>query len=274
MPVKIHSVIPDNQPHRIVIILDASGSFSPTPASSNWSIARAMASHLAESRLQQTSLALLIFNDRVQEQIDFSQGQEAVAQRLRQIGADPNYVKTKIRGKTALWDTVIAGLELLHAPTSSDIMYLITDGGENASHVSSTEVRRRLVSSGSRIFVTLLTDRLSGNRNRSPEELGGPDEMAAMARATGGAIFGPVTKTQFGLTLAGGEFNQNLSASDALKHLYQTMFEGYRVEIELPREVDKWREWKLELSKEKRQQFKDARFGYTRDLAPCPQIQK
>jgi len=272
-PVKILSVVPDNRPHRIVIVLDASGSLGPSPASGNWQLGRALASHLAESRLQNASLALLIFNDRIQEQIDFSQGSAAVVKRLREIGADPNYVKTRVRGRTALWDTIIVGLGLLQNPTSADAFYAITDGGENASRARPNEVRRLLAASGSRVFVSLLLGS-PGNRSLTPEEQNGPDEMGAMALATGGSVFGPVTQTRFGLALVGSDSDQKLTASDALSHFYQTMLGGYRVEIELPSDVDKWREWKLALSKEKQQQFKNAQLGYTRDLAPCKELRK
>lgn len=272
-PVRILSVVPDNRPHRIVILLDASGSLGPGAAPSNWQLARAMASHLAESKLQMTSFALLIFNDRVQEQIDFSQGPEAMARRLQQIGADPNYQKTKVRGKTALWDTLIAGQRLLREPTSADTLYAITDGGENASRAKSTEVRRRLAAVGSRVFVCLLAPPF-GYRDRTPEEASGRDEMNEMAHATGGAVFGPVTVGMFGRTFLNGDFSRKNQVSDALNGFYQAMLEGYSVGIELPSDVDKWREWQLELSKAKQKQFKDAQLRYTLDLAPCKELLK
>jgi hypothetical protein len=272
-PVKILSVVPDNLPHRIVIVLDASGSFASEPGTAHWQLARMMASHLAESKLQNSSLALLIFNDKVQEQIDFSERPGLVAERLRQIAADPNYLKTKIRGKTALWDTVLAGLGLLRNPTSADDFYLITDGGENASRATPTEMLRRLAPSGSRMFLSFLPSSL-GYRNLTAEEITASDEMIKMAHATGGAVFGGVTKSRSGALLLSGNYDQKLTFSTLLDHFYQTMVSGHRMEIELPNRVDKWRDWKLELSKEKQREFKDFQLGYTRDLPPCAESQK
>ncbi len=276
-PINILSVIPDNGPHRIVIILDASGSIGqpPTtmPGQNNWPLERQMASHLVEIRPRETTFALLIFNDKVIDQIDFSQGPEAVVEKLRQIGADSNYQKAHVKGRTALWDTVLVGLGLLHDPTSADAVYLITDGGEDASRATSTDVRRRLAPSSSRVFVSLMVSS-AGNRNRTPKELNGPEEMSKIAHATGGAIFGPVAQGSAGPVLLLADSNQNLTISTGLRNFYQTMLGGYRMEIELPSLVDEWRELKLELSKEKQLQFKDSQIGYTRDLAPCIELSK
>jgi len=276
-PVKILSIVADGRPHHIVILLDSSGSLGAPPigmsGESNWPLARQIASHLAETKPREATFALLIFNDRVTEQIDFTQSPGAVAERLRQIGADPNYQKTAVKGRTALWDTVLAGQGLFHDPTFADVLYLITDGGEDASRASSTDVRRRLVASSSRVFVSLILSPL-GNRNRTPEEINGLEEMSKIAHATGGAIFGPVTQSASGPVLLANASNESLTISSGLRNFYQTILGGYRMEIELPSDLDKWREWKLELSMEKQRQFKESQLGYTRDLAPCSEFPK
>ncbi len=207
-PVKIRSIVADERPHRIVIILDASGSIGPppptTPGRSAWSLERQLASHLVEIRPRETTFALLIFNDKV---------------------------------------------------------------------ITSTDIRRRLAASNSRVFVSLMVSS-AGNRNRTPEELNGPEEMSKIAHATGGAIFGPVAQGSSGPVLLVTDSNQNLTISSGLRNFYKTMLGGYRIEIELPSPVDKWREWKLELTKEKQKQFKDSQLGYTRDLEPCTELPK
>jgi len=185
-PVKILSIVADERPHRIVIILDASGSIGPPPTTSvgsAWPLERQMASHFVEIRPRKTTFALLVFNDKVIDQIDFSQGPETVVEKLRQIGADSNYQKVHVKGRTALWDTLLVGLGLLHEPTSADSVYLISDGGEDASRATSTDVRRRLAASSSRVFVSLMISS-TGNHNRTPEELNGPEEMSKIASIT------------------------------------------------------------------------------------------
>ena len=79
-PVKVLSIVPDDRPHRIVILVDASGTMA-----AKWREVLAPASDLAETTLPNTRMALLIFKDKIEEQVSFSQGQSPVAERLRQI---------------------------------------------------------------------------------------------------------------------------------------------------------------------------------------------
>jgi len=269
-PVKILSIVLENRPHRIVIALDASGSLGPGTGPSDWPLVLQMGSDLVQSGLTQTRFVVLIFNEKVQEQIDFSHGSAGVIQRLQQIAADSKY---QVRGRTALWDTALVGFNLLRNPTSGDALYLITDGGENASKASSSDVRRRLAASGSRVFVALVAFTEIGSRNRTPEELkghAGPAEAKEVAQATGGALFGPVSEGPTGPYI----LFRNFPVSEGLSHFYKSILSGYRMEIELPVAVDKWREWKLELTKEKQKQFKDSELGYARDLEPCRELPK
>jgi hypothetical protein len=77
-PVKILSVVPDNGPHRIVIVLDASGSIGPQQTGmsgqSNWPVARQMASHLAEIRPRETSFACSFLMIRCENKLIFRKG--------------------------------------------------------------------------------------------------------------------------------------------------------------------------------------------------------
>lgn len=274
-PVRILSIVPENRPHRIVIGLDASGSFGPKPGagSDEWSLAQRVAVDFVERSLKQTDFALLIFNDKIQEQIDFSQRPTTIARRLRQLEADSNYWKKRVKGRTALWDTILVGLELLHNPTSADALYLITDGGENASKATARDVRRRLAVTGTRVFVCLVSLPASDQpRARAPEEASGLAEMSDMTRAVGGAILGPMSLGESGATILGSGPPGESPVSEALTHFYETMLSGYRMEIELPAAVDKWREWKLEFTKERQKQLRGSQLGYTRDLAPCTEL--
>src|SRR6266481_2777781 len=74
-PVRILSIVPDDRPHRIVILLDASESMA-----TKWGRVLAPASALAESKLPDTELALLIFGSKIYEQVGFSEGQKTIAE--------------------------------------------------------------------------------------------------------------------------------------------------------------------------------------------------
>jgi hypothetical protein len=265
-PVKILSIVPDKRPRRIVILLDTSGSMSGEPRGRKWEIARAIAAHLVDANLPNTSLALLFFSDQVHEQIGFSDGTPAIAKRLLDISANSDYVKKNVLGKTALYDAVLAALHLLDAPGFSDSIYLISDGGDNKSRSNQRDVRRALVSSGVRLHASVLAP-----TNRIPEELLGLSDITEMTTATGGVVLGPVGRKWTPANVMSFDLNQEerQALTVGLQYLYADILGNVRVELELPETPNKWGEWSLEFSREKQKQFKHTSIAYPRDLAPC-----
>jgi hypothetical protein len=270
-PVKILSIIPDDRPRRIVILLDTSGSMSGEPRGRKWEIARAIAVHLVDAHLPNTSLALFFFSDQVHEQIGFSDGTPAIAKRLLDISANPDYVKKSVLGKTALYDAVLAALHLLDAPGFSDSIYLISDGGDNNSRSKQRDVRRALVSSGVRLHASVLAP----TDDRVPEDLLGLSDITEMTTATGGVVLGPVGRTRAPHVMS-FDLNQEerQALSVGLQYLEADVLSNVRVELELPETPNKWGEWSLELSHEKQKQFKHTSIAYPRDLAPCSALPK
>ena len=271
-PVKILSIIPDDRPRRVVILLDTSGSMSGEPRGHKWEIARAIATHLVDAHLPNTSLALLFFSDQVHEQIGFSDGTPAIAKRLLDISANPDYVKKNVLGTTALYDAVLAALHLLDAPGFSDSIYLISDGGDNKSRSNQRDVRRALVSSGVRLHASVLAP----TDDRVPEDLLGLSDITEMTTATGGVVLGPVGRKPSPANVWSFDLNQEerQALSIGLQYLEADVLSKVRVELELPETPNKWGEWSLELSHEKQKQFKHTSIAYPRDLAPCSALPK
>jgi DNA-binding transcriptional ArsR family regulator len=262
-PIKILSIVPDDRRHRIVILLDASGSMA-----AKWGRVLAPASALAETKLPNTDLALLIFGSRVYEQVGFSEGQTAIAERLRHLGTDTKDAEKLVRGKTALYDSLLAGLQILGTPTSADILYLVSDGGDNASRAQFGEVSRRLSSSGVRLFVSLVVGDLEeitgvGYRSPTPEESKGPVDMRELVRKTGGEIIVPFTSR---LNVKSKEMEQ---ISAALSIFHQSMIQSYRMEVELPVPLTKERNWELKPADQNKERWKGARIVYPQELERC-----
>lgn len=268
-PVKVLSIKPDERPHRIVILLDTSGSMISRlgqSEGSKWGIARLAASHIAHANLQNTSLALLVFSDRVNEQIDFSQGTPAVTKRLSEIATDTSFAKTRVRGTTAMRDAVLSALRLLDEPGFMNSIYVISDGGDNKSKSGFRSVRDALDAAGARLFVTLLAEDPCG---QSPEEQEGLIEAADLTAATGGFVLGPLGNA------IPGRVNYNLSKDQlsgvamGLDGLYLAMTRNDLVEIELPQSVNKWSKWSLQFPADVRKTHKDWLVIYPQSLAPC-----
>jgi hypothetical protein len=253
-PAKILSIAPDVRVHRIVMLVDASGS-----TGGKWRQVITTASVLAETEMHNTQIALVVFKDKIEEQISFSQGQRGIAERLRKIRSGGVIAPG---GRTALYDSLLVGLQLLETPTSADSLYVLSDGADNASRAHFNEVAKRLSSSGVRLFVSLAVGQL-GNRYPTPEEERGPREMSDLVKRTGGDINTPFSG---GFPTKAEEVEQS---SQAILRFQQEMTENYRIELELPAELDKPRKWEVRLSEGNRVRWNDARLNYPTELAPC-----
>ena len=255
--VKVLSIVPDERPHRIVIMVDASGSMA-----NKWGEVLAPALGLAETALPNTKMALLIFKGKVEERISFSQGQDVIAERLRQIRSMAKARGQTASGRTALFGSLFIGLQLLETPTSADTLYLISDGADNTSHARFRDVAQRLSASGVRLFVSLVVGQY-GNRSPTSEEANGPLDIGDLVRKTGGKI-----NTPFGQGVP-TKLEEAQRLAQAMKRFYAAMAQNYRLEVELPTTLDKPTSWELRFSEEGKSRWKNARVNYPTQLAAC-----
>lgn len=269
--VKIISVKPDERPHRIAVLLDTSGAVLGQPDAEEWVAANTIASHISKAPLQNTSLALLLFSDKVNEQIDFSHGAPAAAKRLAEIRGDVEYAKEYLHGKTSPRDAILSAMQLVGDPRFSDSMYVIGDGADNQSRNGAHAVRDALVSRGVRLYVSMLSfgsvSGMSDWDRRSAES--DPIEISGLATASGGMVFGrfgfgPFRRVIYGLKAGEGQVTGNLLAS-----MYAGMMRNDLIEIELPEPVNDWKKWSLELSSDRKKAHKDWFAIYPQELAPC-----
>lgn len=268
-PARILSVSLDKRPHRVVVLLDESGSMGVSDGRP-WEVAREIASHIAESKLENTSLALMIYSDKVHEQVDFVQGSAAVLARLREISADSSYIKKNVRGRTATYDAILSASRLLDASDSSDSIYLISDGDENQSRFKSGDVAHALGPRSVRLHVTLLSKApIMGFGNRVPEEGDSIETITSLASDSGGLVVSPVGARSPNGTNYNVTNDQFKTLSVALTRLYVAITNDELLEIELPQTIQKWERLSLELSPERKNLHKDLRIAYPKELAPC-----
>jgi hypothetical protein len=267
-PVKILSLAPDPRPHRLVLILDASGSMGSTQGEPPlFALEFALARHFFEANRQRSQIALLIFNNGVTEAVDFAQGNSAVGDKLQHISGDHNYVKTNIKGRTALRDAIFAGLLLLEHPSSADSLYVITDGGDNASKHSAADVRQRLAVTSVRLFAVLLRKEV-GYRNLTPEEMLGPEELSEFTVNSGGEILTAAAWHGKQMVLS-ADSEAKLKSQETLARLYQAILGDLLLEIELPFPVAKDERWELKLSDHPRREWKGSHITYPITLDKC-----
>src|SRR6266403_515372 len=267
-PVKILSLAPDPRPHRLVLILDTSESMgSMTGESPPFALEFGLARHFFEVNQHRSQIALLMFNNNVTEVIDFARGNSAVGDKLQQIANDSNYLKANVKGRTALRDAIMQGLQLLDHPSSADALYLLSDGGDNSSKRSAADVTQRLAVTSVRLFVVLLRKN-DGYSNRAPEDLSGTDELSEIARKSGGEILSAAAGNSKKIALS-ADPEAKLKTQETLARLYETILRDSLLEIELPFPIAKNEHWELRLSDAAHRQWKGAQITYPTTLISC-----
>ncbi len=250
-PVRILSATRDVGPRRIVVLLDASGSMVGL-TKGKWDLVLRAASDVAAHAPPDSSVALIVFNDKVKQKVDFSAGPKAVLERIAQVreGRTPDRLPA---GRTPLRDAVLEGLKLLEPATPGDVIYAITDGGDNASKSSPVAVEKAVDYPGHRI---------------APEEESARHDFLQLVQATGGTTLG-LSGTPWSDLQYPAKEKDRLALKAATEGLYLQMAQFYRLEVELPEPVTKPRRWKLEMVNERGAKMKEWQVAYQTTLLPC-----
>lgn len=266
-PVKILSIAPDPRPHRLVLIMDASGSMGSSQGDTPlWILELSLARHLFEMNRERFPIALLVFNEHGNDTTDFMKGNSAVGEKLYRIAEDRDYIKSHVNGRTALRDAILQGIQLLNHPTSADAVYVLTDGRDNLSRENPSDFSRRLAVSSVRVFAVLLYQRLS-NRNRTPEEYG-PTELKEITRKSGGEILTAAEWHGKSVALTANA-EAKVKSEETLHRLYQAILQDSLLEVELPAPLAKNEHLELKLSNAARQRWKNAQITYPDTLLSC-----
>lgn len=261
-PVKIVSAQWESTPRRIVVMLDASASML---GGSKWDLARRAAGDLISLIPAENSVAFLTFGDQVYDKVAFSQNPKQALDKIAAL-QDPRKTHAKVGGRTALFDALSKTLAMFGTPRSGDVIYLITDGGANAGKTKQNEVERALLASGTRLFVFTLFEPL---RPVTPEELDAPPLMRDLTKLTGGNLIAVLIQPLGRVTLYDSSGRTYATLATQVRTQYQQMTGFYQVEIELPQNVDKPREWKLNLVGGGQFRPRDFELTYPRKLLPC-----
>lgn len=272
-PIRVVSATPGPRPRRVVMLLDTSGSMQGIQGSGQWKLALEIVNQFARALSPHSQLAFLTFDETVHDTIDFSAGNPAVLAQLRRMLDGNGFSSKNVRGRTALFDAVHSGLQLIQNASVGDILFVVTDGGDNKSRVKREDLERELVRSGVGFYAVLIMDAQSGGRGRTPEELSGPDILYEVADTTGGEVFGPVGYRTGHYVYFGSpkyNFDDKMKTEQALMLFYEGLFHHETLSLELPVAISKKERWlELRLSESAKRKWKGAVISYPQKLLPC-----
>jgi len=174
--------------------------------------------------------------------------------------------------KTALWDAILDSLNMFDGPRLGDTIYVITDGGDNASKTTWKDVARTLGESGVRLFALLV--RYDAGRVQVAGETAGPQPLLEIVGDTGGIVISFYTGISGVFpspkdTVLFDDSGKTTPLGILLGSQYRQIFSFYRLDIELPATVDKPRQWKLDLVGIGKSQRHNLVLTYPLNLAPC-----
>jgi hypothetical protein len=238
----------NSSPRRIIVMVDVSGSMLQWPHESDWGIGLRTAAFAIDSIPSTASAALLTFSDNLQRESDGFEDRQRIGRRVLELA------KRKPKGHTALFDAIDQVLSLFEAQQPGDAIFLVSDGGDDKSKVSSTKLREKLIAHGVRVFVFLVPTGLA-----TPEEIEDQSQIDSLAEFTGGyAIRIPWSE------IRGNEQGWLVKAATRISDQVQAV---YQMELDASGAVvGSARRMKVAFANRKRDK---KTLAYPRQLTPC-----
>jgi VWFA-related protein len=165
----------EDAPLSVGIVFDTSGSMGAKLQKSRQAVAQFLKTANPEDEF-----FLVQFNDRPELTVPFTPDTEEVQSRL-------TFIQSK--GRTALFDGVYLAMhEMIKARNGRRAILIISDGGDNSSRYTESEVRNKVRETDVQIYAIGIFES-GGARGRTPEELSGPGLLAEVTEQTGGRHF-------------------------------------------------------------------------------------
>ena len=165
----------EDAPLSIGIVFDKSGSMSNKMERSRLSVAE-----FFKTANPEDEAFLVEFNDRPELAVPLTRNLEDIQNRL---------TFTESKGRTALLDGIYLALSTMkkaHNPRKA--LIVISDGGDNSSRYTETEVKNLVREADVQIYGIGIYES-GANRGRTPEELSGPELLRNLTEPTGGRHF-------------------------------------------------------------------------------------
>lgn len=165
----------EDAPLSVGLVFDTSGSMGAKLQKSRQAVTQFLKTANPEDEF-----FLVQFNDRPELTVPFTPDSEELQNRL-------TFVQSK--GRTALLDGIYMAMnQMKKARNPRKAILLISDGGDNSSRYTESEVRNAVREADVQIYAIGIFEPISG-RGRTPEELAGPGLLTELTEQTGGRHF-------------------------------------------------------------------------------------
>ena len=165
----------EDAPISVGLVFDCSGSMGDKLKKSREAVAQ-----LLKTANPDDEFFLVEFNDRAELVVGLTQQSAEIQNRL---------TFTQSKGRTALMDAIVLSMnEMRKARNPRKALVIISDGGDNSSRYTISEVKNRVRESDIEIYAIGILE-LFADRGRTPEELSGPGLLNDIAEQTGGRLF-------------------------------------------------------------------------------------
>jgi len=162
----------EDEPVAVGLVFDISGSMGD-----KLRLSRMAAAKFFDTANPDDEFFLVEFNDQPKVVVPLTRDFEEIQNQL-------TFAQSK--GRTALLDAIFLGLhELKRSKKNRKALLIISDGGDNASRYTETEIRNSVRESDVLIYAMGVYES-PGARGRSPEEAGGPGLLTELSEQTGG----------------------------------------------------------------------------------------
>jgi Ca-activated chloride channel family protein len=217
----------EDAPVSLGIVLDLSSSMSKKM---EW--ARQAVLEFCKAANPMDEFFMVTFADRPELALDFTKEPEAIQRRLAFADA---------KGRTALLDAIYLSLsQMRHAQYEKRALLIISDGGDNRSRYTESEIRSMVKEADVEIYSIGIFDRAS----TAPEEVTGPVLLEEIAGLTGGRAFAldnlnllPALAVRVGVELR----NQYVLAYSPDESMRNGKWHKIKIKLSVPRSL--WPLW-------------------------------
>jgi VWFA-related protein len=165
----------DDEPVAVGLVFDISGSMGP-----KLRLSRMAAATFFKTANPEDEFFLVEFNDTPKMVVPLTQNVEEIQNQL-------TFAQSK--GRTALLDAIFLSLhEMKKSSKNKKALLIISDGGDNSSRYTESEVKNLVRESDTLIYAIGVFEP-DNSRGRTPEEAAGPGLLSEVAEQTGGRHF-------------------------------------------------------------------------------------